>query len=79
MADPRRGKTGTSTRRKVFVLVLVNPHGEYRIRCFAYHAKARRVARGWTKTKGRDASDSEWRGGEGRDDYGAYLYKLVIQ
>lgn len=65
---------------KVFVLKLSDPNGDARmIRVFSDRKKARQAARRWTRTTGKDASASEWHGGDDREDYSAYLYAVVVE
>lgn len=64
---------------RVFVLEVGDPNGDGRIRVFRDRAKARRAARRWTGTTGPDASDSEWRGVQGRADYWADLYSVQVE
>ena len=65
--------------RRVFVLELIDAHGDGRFRVFARREAAVRVARRWTGARGGDASASEWRGVGDRSDYDADLYQVVVE
>lgn len=69
----------------VFVLELVNPQAEGRIRVFAHREHAERVARRWTRSgsahgcKSPDESGWDWKGVGAKDNYDAWLYEIEIE
>lgn len=66
-------------RMWVFVLEFTDPQGEGYRRVFRDRAKAIRAARRWTGTICVDASDSWWRGRDGRENYDADVYRVRVE
>ena len=64
---------------RVFVLELVNPQAEGRIRVFARREPAERVARRWTGCKPPDESAWDWKGVGAKDNYDAWLYEIKVE
>mgnify|MGYP001559379840 CR=1 FL=1 len=63
----------------VYVLELVNPRAEGRLRVFAHREHAERVARRWTGCKQPDESGWDWKGVGAKDNYDAWLYDIEVE
>lgn len=66
-------------RAVVFVLDLIDPQADGRIRVFRNLATARRAARRWTGTTDADVSGWQWVGVGRRENYDAFLYRVRVE